>query len=150
LSAAVAARGRVIDALVTCPTVHRPTTTIAELREFFRDEHVHMALLVGDGKLVGTVERADLTWRLGDDRLAATIARLAGRTVGPEADLQETFGAMTRAGRRRLAVTNVDSELVGLLCLKASGHGFCSDAGVGSRSRMGRQTQRGSAPCASS
>ena len=32
-----------------------------------------------------------------------------------------------------LAVTNTEGRLLGLLCLKASGLGFCSDADVTSR-----------------
>jgi hypothetical protein len=44
---------------------------------------------------------------------------------------------MRASGRRRLAVTSDDGTLVGLLCLKASGNGFCSDGDVASR-RLGR------------
>jgi hypothetical protein len=40
---------------------------------------------------------------------------------------------MRRAGRRRLAVTSEDGRLLGLLCLKASGRGFCSDEDVAAR-----------------
>jgi hypothetical protein len=39
---------------------------------------------------------------------------------------------MNRDRRRRLAVTSDDSRLLGLLCLKANGSGFCSDADVAS------------------
>jgi hypothetical protein len=41
---------------------------------------------------------------------------------------------MTHSGRRRLAATSNDSTLLGLLCLKAGGLGFCSDADVANRS----------------
>jgi predicted transcriptional regulator len=119
--------------MLTCPRVHRPSSTVAELRAFFSDDHVHMALLVEGQKLVGTIERADLTSRISAEMPASTIARLEGRTISREAPLHEALDAMTRAGRRRLAVTSEDSTLLGLLCLKASGVGFCSDADVASR-----------------
>jgi hypothetical protein len=51
------------------------TATVVQLGAFFSDDHVHMALLVEGQKLVGTIERADLTPRLSaetsvDDREA--------------------------------------------------------------------------------
>jgi CBS domain-containing protein len=119
--------------MVTAPSVHGPSTTVDELRTFFRDEHVHMALVVDGGRLVGTVERADLVPALDAEAPAASVATLDGRTIRPDAALPETLDAMTRAGRRRLAVTGDDATLVGLLCLKASGLGFCSDDDVQSR-----------------
>jgi len=42
---------------------------------------------------------------------------------------------MQRTGRRRLAVVDGEGRLVGLLCLKASGSGFCSNEDVASRKR---------------
>jgi hypothetical protein len=41
--------------------------------------------------------------------------------------------AMTATGRRRAAVTSADGRLLGLLCLKASQVGFCSDTDVRAR-----------------
>jgi hypothetical protein len=40
---------------------------------------------------------------------------------------------MTATGRRRAAVTSADGRLLGLLCLKASQAGFCSDHDVRAR-----------------
>jgi CBS domain-containing protein len=114
------------------PAVHEPRTTVGELREYFEDEHVHMALLVENGKLVGAIERADLAGADRRDAHAAEVATLEGRTTAPDVELAEALTGMRRAGRRRLAVTDGDA-LLGLLCLKASGNGFCSDADVGSR-----------------
>jgi len=119
--------------MVTNPTVHGRTTTVRELRAFFRNDHVHMALLVDRGTLIGTVERNDLARADSDATAATAIATLDGRTIHPEADLSGAFGAMKRADRRRLAVTADDSKLLGLLCLKASRLGFCADADVASR-----------------
>ena len=44
--------------------------------------------------------------------------------------------ALAGDDRRRLAVTADDSTLLGLLCLKASHLGFCTDADIASR-RLG-------------
>jgi len=40
---------------------------------------------------------------------------------------------MIATGRRRAAVTSADGRLLGLLCLKASQAGFCSDQDVRAR-----------------
>jgi signal-transduction protein with cAMP-binding, CBS, and nucleotidyltransferase domain len=93
-----------------------------------------VALLVEGQKLVGTIERADLTSRLSGETPASTIARREGRTISPDATLAEAFITTTRTGRRRLAVTSNDSTPLGLLCLKASGLGFCSNADTANRS----------------
>jgi hypothetical protein len=83
--------------------------------------------------LIGTVERTDLTPALDSNTPARAVARLDGRTIRPDAVLSEALDAMKRGCRRRLAVTTDDSTIVGLLCLKGSGLGFCSDADVRSR-----------------
>lgn len=129
--------------MVTHPAVHEPSTTVAQLREFFRDDHVHMALLVDDRKLIGIVARDDLTPQLSDGTPATTIAKLDGRTVRPDALLADAIEAMTRNDGRRLAVIDDDSTLLGILCLKASGHGFCSDADVASRAYHRERTTTG-------
>ena len=69
------------DAMVTCPTLHGPSTTVAELRTFFADERVHAALLVDADQLIGVIERADLTADINDYVQARTVARLEGRTI---------------------------------------------------------------------
>ena len=70
---------------------------------------------------------------LGGATAALSIAKLEGRTIAPGATLSDARKAMKRDRRRRLAVTNTEGRLLGLLCLKASGLGFCSDADVTSR-----------------
>jgi CBS domain-containing protein len=125
--------------MVTTPAVHDPRTTVAQLRAFFRDNHVHMALLVDGARLLGTVDRGDLVPALSGENPAAAIAKLDGRTISPDTVLSEAFKAMKRNDRRRLAVTSDDSTLLGLLCLKRSGLGFCSDTDVRSRSCAGKK-----------
>jgi CBS domain-containing protein len=124
--------------MVACPIVHGPQATVGELRDFFTDDHVHAALLVDRGELIGVVERPDLPPHVSGGVPARTLATLNERTISPSAGADETFGAMKRTGRRRLAVVSTDGVLAGLLCLKASGRGFCSDADV--RSRRAQQS----------
>jgi CBS domain-containing protein len=119
--------------MLTSPVVHGPATTVGELRAFFRDDHVHMALLVDAGKLIGTIERDEIASALSEDAAVRPIATLDGTTISPDATLPKALDAMKRAGRRRLAVMAGDGTLLGLLCLKASGLGFCSDSDVSSR-----------------
>jgi CBS domain-containing protein len=119
--------------MATCPTTHGPSVTVGQLRAFFVDPHKHAAVLVDQRLLVGVVERRDLTPNLVDGAPARTIATLDGRTVHATASADDALEAMRRNGRRRLAVVGGGGQLLGLLCLKASGLGFCSDADVASR-----------------
>jgi CBS domain-containing protein len=119
--------------MVTCPTTHGPSVTVGQLRAFFGDSQKHAAVLVDHSVLVGVVERRDLKTKLDDGAAARTIATLDGRTVDPSASADDALEAMRRNGRRRLAVVSGGGQLLGLLCLKASGLGFCSDADVASR-----------------
>ncbi len=125
---------RVADAMVTRPKTHAPQSTLAEIRAFFDDDHVHMALIVApDGRLVTTIERADLSAVLSGTALAAASGTLAGRTVRPHDSLAAAAAALLLGGRRRLAVVDEMGRLLGLLCAKRDGSGYCSDAGIRSR-----------------
>lgn len=120
------------DAMLRRPKVCRPDTTMADVRALFEDDHVH-SVLVADGETLLTVlDRADVDGAR-PDAPAQERGRLTGRTVGPDADLDETWRRMEAEPRRRLAVVDERNALVGLLCLKRRGHGFCSDDDVASR-----------------
>jgi CBS domain-containing protein len=121
------------DEMLSRPAVHSPDLSFAEARELFQDDHLHMALLVEDGRLVAALERGDLAAPRPDDEPARAIGVPAGRTVAPDTPLDATTDAMRRDGRRRLAVVAEDGALLGLLCLKADASGFCSDRGVQGR-----------------
>jgi hypothetical protein len=123
----------VADLMVTSPTVHPAGVTVGEIRAFFLDEHKHMALVVDGVRLIATVERDDLSPELRDDVPARTIGTLLGRLLSPGAPAETMLASMRAAERRRLAVTDEHGALVGLLCLKSTGHGFCSDADVTTR-----------------
>ena len=120
--------------MLTIPATHPLSATVGAIRDFFRDDHVHAALIVSPaGYLEAVLERDDIAGCQALDAAAAPLGRLAGRTVLPGASLAELHRAMIAAGRRRAAVTSADGRLLGLLCLKASQAGFCSDRDVRAR-----------------
>jgi CBS domain-containing protein len=122
------------EAMLTTPARHPLSATVREIRDFFRDDHVHAALIVSPaGHLEAVVERDDIAACEAPGAAAAPLGRLAGRTIPAGASLAEVHRAMTATGRRRAAVTSADGRLLGLLCLKASQAGFCSDQDVRAR-----------------
>jgi hypothetical protein len=122
------------EVMLTTPARHPVSATVGEIRDFFRDDHVHAALIVSPaGCLEAVVERDDIAECQALDDAAAPLGRLAGRTVPAGASLAKVRRAMTATGRRRAAVTSADGRLLGLLCLKASRAGFCSDQDVRAR-----------------
>jgi CBS domain-containing protein len=124
----------VAEAMLSTPARHPLSATVGEIRDFFRDDHVHAALIVSPaGYLEAVVERGDIAGCQAPDAAAAPLGRLAGRTVPAGASLAEVRRAMTASGRRRTAVTSADGRLLGLLCLKASRAGFCSEQDVRAR-----------------
>jgi CBS domain-containing protein len=130
------------NAMLTTPVRHPLDATVRELRQFFDDDHVHAALIVGPaGYLAAVVERGDIPHSLVPDAAAAPLGRLADRTVLEDASLAETQRAMNTAGRRRAAVISKDGRLLGLLCLKSSRAGFCSEEDVRARALDGAQAR---------
>lgn len=120
--------------MVTRPTTHGPHTSLEEISAFFEDDHVHMALIVAyDGRLVTTIERLDLAEAPSGSALVARLGTLIGRTAGPADLLDATTATLVRQGRRRLAVVDESGLLIGLLCLKKTGTGYCSDDDLSAR-----------------
>lgn len=131
----------VAEGMLTIPVRHPLSATVQEMREFFRNEHVHAALIVAPaGRLAAVIERADLAQGCAPDAAAAPLGRLAGRTMPAWAGLAEAQQLMTATGRRRAAVVDSEGRLVGLLCLKASQRGFCSDQDVLARAAGSAQS----------
>ncbi|MBC3194930.1 CBS domain-containing protein [Pseudonocardia sp. C8] len=122
----------VAGAMHTFPKTCGPATTVADARAFFENPKVHALLVVDGGVLVSVVERGDLEGH-DDPEPAAPAGRLGDRVAAPGDDLHAARAAMARAGRRRVAVADDAGRLVGLLCLKSSGRGFCSDSGIQAR-----------------
>ncbi len=124
----------VADAMIRWPTTHGLDTGVNEIRAFFEDHHVHMALIVApDLRLVTTIERPDLPARSPGLSPAAELGTLAGRTADPAEALDAVTAGLLRERRRRLAVVDARGRLLGLLCLKKDGSGYCSDDGIWQR-----------------
>ncbi|GAA1450591.1 hypothetical protein GCM10009641_83280 [Mycobacterium cookii] len=124
--------------MLRSPIVLADSESLDEVRRVFDSSHVHMVLLTASGRvgepLLGTLVRGDLPPAgVGAAGTALAHARLEGRTVGAATPAEDARRAMHAAGDRRLAVIDPDGRLLGLLCLKRSGEGFCTDAGVASR-----------------
>ena len=129
---------RVREAMITVPRTHGLGTTLENVRSLFEDDHLHMALVVADGSLITTIERSDLVEPLPGSTPAYQVGTLAGRTIRADRPLDGVTAALKRTGRRRLAVTDGSGGLLGLLCLKHDGSGYCSDEGVRERAAQSR------------
>ncbi|MET9328833.1 CBS domain-containing protein [Tsukamurella sp. NPDC003166] len=134
----------VADAMLRHPTIHPPDITVGDaVAAFESSPKIHLLLLVHAGRLVGTLTRADIA-AADLHEGAAPLARssLRARTTSADGELEPLREAMVAAGTRRLAVVDDDLRLLGLLCLKASGTGFCTDDGV-ERMRRSRSAATG-------
>ncbi|MCS3781822.1 CBS domain-containing protein [Tsukamurella ocularis] len=121
----------VADVMLRRPTVHPADITVGAARTAFATSpKLHLLLLIRDGALVGTLDRDDLTGTTDDAAPALTVASLAERTTAPGVPAARLRSHMITTGVRRLAVVDDDLRLRGLLCLKASRTGFCTDDGV--------------------
>ncbi|MGH3493845.1 MAG: CBS domain-containing protein [Sciscionella sp.] len=130
------------DAMVRFPTTHATATSLDEIRTFFDDDHVHMALIVaGDGHLVTTLERDDLTVALPGSTPARNLGTLTGRTAAPAQPLETATAALQHQRRRRLAVIDDSGHLLGLLCLKRNETGYCSDEGIRARAHHAERSR---------
>jgi len=131
----------VADAMIANPKTLGVDVGLADAQRAFADDHVHMLLLTRDGVLHGTLVREDLRRSLDPRRPVVALATLAGRTVSPDRSLNEAQHQLERSMARRLAVTDASGRLLGLLCLKRSRDGFCSESDVLDRARA-RTTDR--------
>ncbi|HXW86982.1 MAG TPA: hypothetical protein VEJ42_01860 [Streptosporangiaceae bacterium] len=99
-----------------------------------------MALIVApDGRLATAIERRDLAAAPSCSVPVAELGTLIGRTAGPADPLAAATAALLREGRRRLAIVDDSGRLLGLLCLKNDGTGYCSDEGIRARQRCDLQ-----------
>lgn len=126
-----------VDRTVADVMVHHPKTlpawaSVAEARAELLDDHVHLVLVVEEGRLAGTIERIDLVGAPGSAP-AVEHAVLGGRTIEPTVAAEDARLLLLARGRRRLAVVDEHGTLLGLLCLKRRLTGFCSDADVAAR-----------------
>jgi CBS-domain-containing membrane protein len=124
---------RVRHAMVTLPKTHGMGTPLEVIRALFEDDHVHMALIVANRRLITTIERSDLGEPLPGWTPAEWVGTVVERTVSPDRSLDEVTAELKQAGRRRLAVVDDSVGLLGLLCLKHDDSGYCTDEGVRQR-----------------
>lgn len=123
--------------MVTRPKIHGPECGVAAVRSLFEDGHVHLALIVApDGLLLPTIERPDLAAGTSGSAPVAKLGTLIGRTAAPADPLHAATATLLRTGRRRLAVVDDSGLLLGLLCLKKDGSGYCTDEGIRARARQ--------------
>lgn len=132
--------GRLVETveLVDAAVLRRPktlpaTASVGDVRRLLGD-HVHAALLVEGEQLRAVVVRDDLV-DARDDAPALPLGGLADRTVRAGTPLADAQDLLARWGQRRVAVVERDGTLVGLLCRKRKGDGWCTDAGVAARRR---------------
>ena len=122
----------VAEATVTVPKLLPGTISRTELDTFFANDHVHAALLMDGRTLVTVILRDDLA-KAASEREPRSLGALGCRIVHPQMSLEAAWAAMRARHQRRLAVVDRNGVLLGLLCLKRSGDGFCTDAGIASR-----------------
>lgn len=125
---------QVRDIMINYPKWVDSTITIGHAEKLFTDEHVHMLLLVEDRQLVGTLVRTDLHHEpLSRELPARPFSVINARWVHPDHDATDLLTWMSSKKIRRLAVVDETLNLEGLVCLKRTGRGFCSDANVQAR-----------------
>ncbi len=129
------------DAMLHRPKSWPTSLTVGDAREVLSDDHLHAILVVDGAVLRGVIVEGDVPAEAEDDQPALVHARLEGRTVRTGTGLDAAQALLEQSRSRRLAVVDAAGALVGLLCLKRHGRGFCSDAGVEAR-RASRATGR--------
>ena len=127
------------DAMLRHPKTLPRTATLADVRAMLADDHVHAALLVEGQRLVGVISLSDLPESLADSVSALPLATLTGCTARPDDELEPLRRTLLAQGARRLAVIDQAGDLLGLLCLKRHGDGFCSEADVLQRCRAAKR-----------
>ncbi len=139
----------VAEVMLRRPKVLPVGAAVGQVRATFEDDHVHMVLLTRGSLLCGTVVRGDVPDTASNAQKAVCFAHLTGRTVPATAPADAVLQWLVARQQRRLAVVDDDGLLVGLLCLKARGTGFCSDADVTAHVPMGAATERRAAASSS-
>ena len=123
------------DVMLRRPKTMPAQTSVDEARAALANDHVHMLLITEDHILLGTVVRSDLPWTTEGCGPVLPWSMLPGRTVTPEANACAVQELLTQGGLRRVAVTDQNGALCGLMCLNRNMTGFCSDDDVASRAR---------------
>lgn len=88
--------------------------------------------------LVGIVVHVDLPQAAQGSGPVLPWSTRRNRTVSPAARAGAVQELLVERGLRRVAVVDHDGTLLGLMCLKRSWTGFCSDDDVASRAQSRR------------
>jgi len=119
------------DVMVSRPKTLSADSSVGEVRALLRNPHVQTALLVDGERYAGAIDRDEIAAEVPDDAPARPFARLDAARIEPEARVSEALERLQASGGRRLVVVGADGEtLHGLLCLKRSRQGFCTDRSV--------------------
>lgn len=129
---------RVDDVMLRQPKVLPATASVDVARAALTNDHVHMVLLTEGSTLVGTLVRTDLPQAAQGSGPALPWSTVRDRTVSPWVRADAAHEVLIERGLRRLAVVDHDGTLLGLMCLKRSRTGFCSDEDVASRAQSRR------------
>jgi CBS domain-containing protein len=132
--------------MITTPKTLPTRASVDDVRAQMADDHVHMVLLTDGDTLRGTVVRTDLPPAGSGHEAALRWAVLRDRTVSPDTPTALVQARLNHAKMRRLAVVDADDTLLGLVCLKRSRSGFCSDADVAARKDAAAATPRMESP----
>jgi tRNA-Thr(GGU) m(6)t(6)A37 methyltransferase TsaA len=117
---------RVCDVMNADPKTLPPDTTVGDVRRFFENHSVLLALLVHDDACTGAINRTDIPADARDDDAAALFAQIP-RTIQADASLAEAHRRLGQTADRRLVVVDHRNRLRGLLCHNHAGNGFCND-----------------------
>jgi CBS domain-containing protein len=126
--------------MISTPKTLPAHASVEDARAVLADDHVHMVLLTDGDKLRGTLVRADLPSAGSGHEPALRWAVLRDRTVPPTTPAAVVQAMLIRNKMRRLVVVDADRTLLGLVCLKRSRSGFCSDADVYARATASAAT----------
>lgn len=97
-----------------CPTLLRPSASVARAKKVMADHLIRFAPIMDGGRLVGVVSATDLL--LADDEaLLESVMSRAPVTIGPRDTIAEAARTMQHTGVRHLVVTGPETEEVGVL-----------------------------------
>ena len=120
-----------VDGRTAADIVHRrmstlpASSTVGELRTYFGESSSRqLALLVDDGRYVGSVSAEDLP---GDAEASAPALELvqAGPTIEASAPAEQARDAALESASARLPVVDEDGALVGVVAINHTRDGFC-------------------------
>jgi len=119
---------RVADVMLSHPKTLPANATVGDVRAFFENPKVMMAVLVDGDRFRGTIERDGLPPDAADDASALEYAPPDAPTISPDSGVEDALEALEGIESRRLVVLEADgTTLLGLVCLNSSRTHFCQD-----------------------